>query len=237
MVAYPYLAEYWNSLARSEVIVHYNRLSEQADSQVLERARQYNQQLFRSGQTGEDYDRQLNIDSQGMMGYVTIPKIHCDLPVFHSTEEAVMQNSVGHLKQSSLPVGGESTHSVLSAHRGALSSRLSTDLDRLETGDIFMLTVLDETLVYEIDRIITVLPEQTDALAIEKGKDLCTLVTCTPFGINTHRLLVRGHRVPEMPEQKKEERTVILLLAAILPVAVCLAAVTAVRKHSRLERR
>lgn len=198
MVAYPYIAEYINGLARSEAVADYNGIaggmSAENAERLLKSAEEYNKRLFETGQAGEDYYSQLDIDGKGMMCYVEIPKINCILPVFHSTDEKIMQNSVGHLKASSLPVGGKNTHSVLSAHRGELSSRLFTDLDELETGDIFTINVLGRSLEYEIESIITVLPEQTETLAIERDRDLCTLVTCTPFGINTHRLLVRGHR-------------------------------------------
>ena len=245
MVVYPYLAEYINSLARSEAVADYDgiadRMAEERVRGLLESAEEYNQRLSETGQQGEDYYSQLDVDGKGMMGYVEIPKINCILPMFHSTDEKVMKNSVGHLAGSSLPIGGEGTHSVLSAHRGELSSRLFTDLDKLETGDIFIIRVLGRRIVYEIESIITVLPEQTETLAIEKDRDLCTLVTCTPFGINTHRLLVRGHRTEyhsDIPVVKEENRLAelsvfIVLSAVVLGIVVCLIAVIAVRKHFR----
>ena len=129
------------------------------------------------------------------MGYIEIPKIKCNLPIYHGTDEAVLQIAIGHVQGSSLPAGGESTHCVLSGHRGLPSAKLFSDLDQLTEGDVFLLRVLDETLTYEVDQIRTVLPDELDDLAIEEGKEYCTLVTCTPYGINSHRLLVRGHRV------------------------------------------
>lgn len=138
----------------------------------------------------------------GVMGYIEIPSIDCALPIYHGTEESVLQIAVGHLEWSSLPVGGESTHCVLSGHRGLPSAKLFTNLDKLQTGDIFMLRVLDNVLTYEVDQILIVKPQETGALRIEKGKDYCTLVTCTPYGINTHRLLVRGHRIDNIEEAK-----------------------------------
>ena len=149
-----------------------------------------------------EYDRLLDVSGLGVMGYIEIPSIDCSLPIYHGTEESVLQIAVGHLKWSSLPVGGESTHCVLSGHRGLPSAKLFTNLDKLQAGDIFLLRVLDEVLTYEVDQILIVEPQETGALRIEKGKDYCTLVTCTPYGINTHRLLVRGHRIDNIEEAK-----------------------------------
>ena len=139
-----------------------------------------------------------------MMGYLKIPKIRVTLPIYHGTEERVLQSGVGHVGNTSLPVGGDSTHSVLTGHRGLPSAELFTDLDQLEVGDVFFVKVMHETLAYEVDQILTVLPTQIDALKIEQGQDLMTLVTCTPYSVNTHRLLVRGHRIPY--EEKIEEQ-------------------------------
>jgi sortase A len=136
------------------------------------------------------------------MGYVEIPKIDSVLPVYHGTADAVLQIAVGHLEWTSLPVGGESTHCVLSGHRGLPSAKLFTNLDKIVEGDVFILRVLDEILTYEVDQILIVEPNVTDALRIEEGKDYCTLVTCTPYGINTHRMLVRGHRIENAPEAR-----------------------------------
>lgn len=144
----------------------------------------------------KQYNELLNISGNGAMGYIEIPAIDCKLPVYHGTQDNVLQVAVGHIEWSSLPVGGESTHAVLSGHRGLTSARMFSNLDKLNEGDRFMLHILDETLTYEVDQSRIVEPEDTTDLQIKKGMDLCTLVTCTPYGINTHRLLVRGHRVP-----------------------------------------
>ena len=149
-----------------------------------------------------EYEALLNVSGNGIIGYIEIPSIGCSLPIYHGTDEAVLQIAIGHIEGSSLPVGGESTHSVLSGHRGLPSDRLFTDLDQLREGDTFLLRVLDETLSYEVDQILIVEPYEMGALSIETGKDYCTLVTCTPYGINTHRLLVRGHRVENQEEAK-----------------------------------
>ena len=143
----------------------------------------------------EEYESLLNLSGNGILGYIEIPSLKCSLPIYHGTDESVLQIAIGHIAGSSLPVGGKSTHCVLSGHRGLPSAKLFTDIDKLAVGDRFMIRVLDETLTYEVDQILIVEPQEMDALAIEPGKDLCTLVTCTPYGINTHRLLVRGHRV------------------------------------------
>lgn len=206
LLLYPTLSDYWNSLHQTRAIVTYTQEVAKMDTQqydtMLQEARDYNQSLTEriSGfMLGEEqqaiYTSMLNVAGDGAMGYVEIPSISCTLPIYHGTDEAVLQVAVGHLEWSSLPVGGESTHCVLSGHRGLPSAKLFTNLDKLVVGDQFLLKVLDEVLTYEVDQILIVEPEETQALAIEQGKDLCTLVTCTPYGLNTHRLLVRGHRV------------------------------------------
>jgi sortase A len=144
----------------------------------------------------EEYNSQLDISGTGIMAYIEIPKINCSLPIYHGTDEATLQIAIGHIPGSSLPVGGESTHCVISGHRGLPSAKLFTNLDQMEVGDTFMIHVLNETLTYEVDQILTVLPNELQELQIQEGEDLCTLVTCTPYGVNTHRLLVRGHRIP-----------------------------------------
>ncbi len=150
----------------------------------------------------ESYNQALNLTGNGIMGYVEIPEIDSVLPIYHGTDEAVLQIAVGHLEWTSLPVGGEGTHCVLSGHRGLPSAKLFTDLDKIVEGDVFILRILDEILTYEVDQILIVEPNVTDALRIEEGKDYCTLVTCTPYGINSHRLLVRGHRIENAPEAR-----------------------------------
>ena len=148
------------------------------------------------------YEQLLNVSGLGIMGYIEIPSIDCSLPIYHGTEESVLQIAIGHLEWTSLPVGGESTHCVLSGHRGLPSAKLFTNLDKLQEGDVFLLRVLDEVLTYEVDQILIVEPQETGALRIVEGEDYCTLVTCTPYGINTHRLLVRGHRIENAPEAR-----------------------------------
>ena len=149
----------------------------------------------------------LNLAGDGTMGYVEIPKIDIKIPIYHTVSEEVLQIAAGHLEGSSLPVGGTDTHTVVSAHRGLPSAALFTDLDQLEVGDHFMFYILDEILCYEVDQITIVEPEETDALAVEPGEDLATLLTCTPYGVNSHRMLVRGHRVEYVPEVIQKEQT------------------------------
>ena len=215
LLLYPTVSDYWNSLHQSQAITEYVEQVADLDNdryeQLWQDAGNYNQTLLTkadryalSEEEQADYESLLNVSGNGVIGYIEIPSINCSLPIYHGTDEAVLQIAVGHIEGSSLPVGGESTHCVLSGHRGLPSARLFTDLDRLVVGDTFILRVLDETLTYEVDQILIVEPYEMDALKIEEGKDYCTLVTCTPYGINTHRLLVRGHRV----ENREEAQTV-----------------------------
>jgi sortase A len=169
---------------------------------ILEQAEQYNQELYERGSTLElndeeraEYNSTLSFSGDGLMGYIEIPSIDVSLPIYHGSEEKVLQEGVGHLEGSSLPVGGESSHCVLVGHRGLPTAKLFSDLDQLKEGDVFTITILDETLTYEVDQIRIVEPQEVDDLAIEEGADYCTLVTCTPYGINSHRLLVRGRRI------------------------------------------
>ncbi|TQQ83146.1 class C sortase [Peptacetobacter hominis] len=156
-------------------------------------------------ETDEVYERQLDIDGNGMMGYIDIPEINLEAPIYHGTKEVVLQAGIGHLYGSSLPVGGESTHSVLTGHRGLPSKKLFTDLDQMDIGDRFYIHILGRTLAYQINQIVTVLPTQTEELSIVEGMDYCTLVTCTPYGINTHRLLIRGERIPYSEDDYKDD--------------------------------
>lgn len=206
LLLYPTVSDYWNSLHQSRAIATYAEQVAEIDDDVYARiwaeAKAYNATLLEKGNTfvmtdeeKAEYEQLLNVSENGIMGYIEIPSINCSLPIYHGTDEAELQIATGHIEGTSLPVGGESTHCVISGHRGLPSARLFTDLDQLVAGDHFMLRVLDETLTYEVDQILIVLPEEVDALAIEEGKDYCTLVTCTPYGVNSHRLLVRGHRV------------------------------------------
>lgn len=206
LVLYPTVADYWNSLHQSRAIATYAEEVAHIDTEkytaVWQDAVAYNQSLrerdnifILSDQQKAAYDQLLNIGGNGVMGYIEIPAIGVSLPVYHGTDEAVLQIAIGHLEWTSLPVGGESTHCVVSGHTGLPSAKLFTNLNQLTAGDTFLFRILDETLTYEVDQINIVLPHETDLLHIEEGKDLCTLVTCTPYGVNSHRLLVRGHRV------------------------------------------
>lgn len=211
LLLYPTVSDYWNSLHASQAVADYaenvRNLEAEKYEQVLQDARNYNQMLPYKHTTfalsEEDkgaYDTLLDISGTGVMGYIEIPTINISLPVYHGTEDAVLQIAVGHLEWSSLPVGGEDTHCVLSGHRGLPSAKLFTNLDKLVVGDKFVMRVLDEVLTYEVDQILIVEPTDVSTLIIEAGKDLCTLVTCTPYGINSHRLLVRGHRIENQEE-------------------------------------
>lgn len=251
---YPTVSDRWNRMHQSRAITAYAEAAASMDDadyeKVMAAARAYNGELAARGGsvtlTEEEkaaYEAQLNITGQGIMGYIDIPKINCYLPVYHGTTEGVLQTSVGHLEGSSLPVGGESTHCVLSGHRGLPSARLFTDLDQIITGDMFMVCVLDEVLTYEVDQILVVLPEETEALAIETGKDYCTLVTCTPYGVNSHRLLVRGRRTDTLSGEMTQritadavqiETPLVVSVAAVPMVVVLLAAlVYGVRRRRR----
>ena len=210
LLLYPTVSDYWNSFHQSRAIASYAQAAAELDDDAYERMRAdaiaYNARLAQNGQSltlspqeQADYEAQLDVTGTGIMAYIEIPKIKCSLPIYHGTNEAVLQIAVGHLDWSALPVGGEGTHCVLSGHRGLPSAKLFTNLDQLREGDTFTLRVLDEVLCYEVDQIRIVEPQDTAALLPEPGQDLCTLVTCTPYGVNTHRLLVRGHRI-ETPD-------------------------------------
>lgn len=211
LLLYPTVSDYWNPLHASQAVADYaenvRNLEAEKYEQVLQDARNYNQMIPYKHTTfalsEEDkgaYDTLLDISGTGVMGYIEIPTINISLPVYHGTEDAVLQIAVGHLEWSSLPVGGEDTHCVLSGHRGLPSAKLFTNLDKLVVGDKFVMRVLDEVLTYEVDQILIVEPTDVSTLIIEVGKDLCTLVTCTPYGINSHRLLVRGRRIENQEE-------------------------------------
>ena len=222
VLLYPTVSSYVNEKNGSKVVSNYDaesvRLSNAEKEKMLEDARAYNKEMlsnidlidpFSQGETSVDerYESLLNIDGSGMMGYIRIPKIKVEIPIYHGTSESVLQAGVGHFWGTSLPVGGESTHTVLTGHRGLPTKTLFTNMDKLVEGDVFYIKVLDETLAYKVDQILTVLPEETEALSIVPGKDYATLVTCTPYAINTHRLLVRGHRIPYEEAVKIEKNT------------------------------
>ena len=213
LLLYPAVSDYWNSKHQTRAIAVYSEevsgLDEDQYQALWEAAAAYNASLLERNNayllTEEQkaaYEQLLNVSGLGIMGYIEIPSIDCSLPIYHGTEESVLQIAIGHLEWTSLPVGGESTHCVLSGHRGLPSAKLFTNLDKLQEGDVFLLRVLDEVLTYEVDQILIVEPQETGALRIVEGEDLCTLVTCTPYGINTHRLLVRGHRIENAPEAR-----------------------------------
>ena len=210
LVLYPVISDAWNRYRSSKLISGYtqsvrNLTGEQYD-QILEAARKYNSQhtvnvvadAFDGSDSGEDqtYELLLNPNGDGIMGSIEIPKIHVDLAIYHGTGDEALSSGAGHLRGTSLPVGGENTHAVISGHRGLPSAKLFTDLDQLENGDVFYIHVLNENLEYQVDQIKTVLPTDLDDLEIIPGGDYVTLVTCTPYGVNTHRLLIRGTRIP-----------------------------------------
>ena len=209
LLLYPSVSDYWNSFHQSRAIATYAEQVANIDNdiyaQLWEDARAYNQTLVGkenrfqiTDEERETYESLLNVGGNGIIGYIEIAKIGCSLPIYHGTDEGVLQIAVGHIEGTSLPTGGESTHCVVSGHRGLPSAKLFTDLDKLIPGDTFVLRVLDETLTYEVDQILIVEPQELAALQIEEGRDYCTLVTCTPYGINSHRLLVRGHRIDNL---------------------------------------
>ena len=207
LLLYPTVSDWWNTRHASRAIIDYaaawKNLTEEDHSALFQRAEIYNREIGEIAfplmyhERVQGYEDALNVDGSGIMGYITIDKIKVQLPIYHGTSEGVLQKGVGHLAGSSLPIGGAGTHAVLSAHRGLPSARLFTDLDRVQIGDRFLLTVLDRELVYEVDQILTVEPQEVEALYCVEGEDLCTLITCTPYGVNSHRLLVRGRRVVE----------------------------------------
>ena len=205
VLLYPALSNYWNSKTQTKAINNYEDILKNYQPEdytaLFEAADNYNQQLLKLEAPLVDYPQLtdyhsiLNVSGTGMMGYITVPKINQELPVYHGTSDAVLSIAVGHFEGTSLPVGGKDTHSVVSAHRGLPSAVLFTYLDRMEIGDTFHFTILDRTITYEVDQIRIVEPDDTSLIHIESGKDYCTLLTCTPYGINTQRLLVRGHQV------------------------------------------
>ena len=255
LLLYPSLSDYWNSMHQTRAIASFAETVSQLDTaqydEMWKAAQDYNRSLAQretvfalTDEQKAAYESLLDVSGLGVMGYIEIPEIDCSLPIYHGTEESVLQVAVGHLEWSNLPVGGEGTHCVLSGHRGLPSAKLFTNLDKLAVGDTFLLRVLDEVLTYEVDQILIVEPEQVDALGIVPGEDYCTLVTCTPYGINTHRLLVRGHRVENTPEAARMHVTADatqfdpLLVAPVLaiPVLLLLLMILLVPKRRRKSR-
>ena len=246
---YPVISNYINERYASEIHTAYEEIIQQADNSALLEAKKqaiaYNEAIT-PGTAGEaysqaaltdasrDYESQLNIAGDGTMGYVEIPKICVNLPIYHGTGNDSLERGVGHLLGSSLPVGGASTHAILTGHSGMATQKMFTDLEQLSVGDVFYLHILDEILAYQVDRIKTVLPHDTSLLGITSGRDYCTLVTCTPYGVNTHRLLVRGTRIDyeeaeviveetaqeEQPQSRWEEKYLLGLLLGVLAVLI-----------------
>ena len=211
IIAYPTFSDWWNSYHQSRAIASYVAAVQETDPEkikaMLEEAHDYNERLLTKGNRytmsdaeKKEYESILNLTGNGVMGYVQINSINVDYPIYHGMSESVLQIAIGHLEGTSLPVGGPNTHAAISGHRGLPSAKLFTDLDKLVEGDTFTVTVLDETVTYEIDQIRIVLPTDLSDLNIESGKDYCTLITCTPYGINTHRMLVRGHRIDNLAD-------------------------------------
>lgn len=246
IILFPLISNQVNEIHYQEVIGTYDdtvtQKTEIENDQMLIKAREYNSSLSSTKivdvfqnpvQTNSsEYLSILNVDDNGMMGYISIPKIDVRIPIYHGTSSDILQKGVGHLEGSSLPVGGESTHAILSAHRGLPSSRLFTDLDQLKEGDIFYIYVLDEVLAYQVDQVLVTEPSETEALKIVDGKDYITLVTCTPYAVNTHRLLVRGERIEynkQVEEQTVEDRslsTADIILYVSLVIAILLIVIT-----------
>ena len=263
ILLYPTVSNLWNKYRDSQLISKYSSsVSSDNNSEKLQEmwkaAEEYNKQIkqesvpdafsVRDGQTDPVYESLLNLNGDSMMGYVEIPVINVKVPIYHYTTDESLEKGAGHLFGSSLPVGGESTHAILSAHRGLPSAKLFTDLNLVEEGDIFYLHILNQTLAYEVDQIQTVLPDQTESLAIEEGKDYVTLVTCTPYAVNTHRLLVRGHRttVEAAKEAQKSEKKVsgvtnpslpMLILCVVIGIVIAVVLVTVFNSVQSKKRR
>lgn len=231
IIAYPTLSDWWNSFHQTRAIAAYSEAVDQTDPKKLEAmlqaAREYNTRLAKNpnrftmtDEERNEYNSLLNLTGNGVMGYVTVPSIGVNLPVYHGVDEVHLQVAVGHIEGSSLPVGGKGTHTVVSAHRGLPSAKLFTDLDKIVEGDIFTFTVLNQTITYEVDQIRIVEPSDLSDLAIDPNMDYATLVTCTPYGINTHRILVRGHRI-----ENQSDRSAIPAGAIQIPIYIAIPAV------------
>ena len=234
LLLYPSVSDCINSIHQSKAITEYAEqvsvLSEEECRQSMEEAVDYNRSLAAKGnpwsmsdEEKKKYEHALNVSDNGVMSYVEIPKIHCYLPIYHGTDEGTLQTSIGHIPGTSLPIGGVPSHCVLSGHRGLPSAKLFSELDKLIIGDQFFIRTLNEEITYEVDQILIVLPEEVDSVKIEQGRDYCTLVTCTPYGVNSHRLLVRGARV----ENQRGSHTVRVVSDAIQIEPVIVAPVVA----------
>ena len=234
LISYPSVSDWWNRFHQTRAVASYAAAVSQMKTEDYDRlfaeADDYNRKLAGTGMkwsmTDEEireYNSVLDISDNGIMGYIDIPRIRQTLPIYHGTDDAVLQVAIGHLAGTSLPVGGDSTHCVVSGHRGLPSARLFTDLDRLIVGDIWTMTVLNRTVTYEVDQIRIVEPEDLSELQIVQGSDYCTLLTCTPYGINTHRLLVRGHRIPNLDgdanvtaDAMQVDQTLVAMVVAVI---------------------
>ena len=251
LLLYPTVSNWWNTMHQSRAITEYSQQAENINREEYEKmwreAQEYNAALrenpdrfLMTEEEKQQYEQLLQVSDTGMIGYVDIPAIDCSMPFYHGTDEAVLQVAAGHLEGTSLPVGGMGTHCAISGHRGLPSARLFTDLDKLKEGDLFTLRVLEESLTYEVDQILIVEPEDMEALAIDPMQDYCTLITCTPYGINSHRLLVRGHRVllaeETEPEESEEDHFPVLPVALAVPAAA-VPAVLLVKCRSRKKKK
>lgn len=214
LLLYPTISNYWNSLVQSKAIATYveemNNIDNDEYQQLINEANEYNKKLLNnrtrwlmSDEDIKNYYNTFVVSSTGVMGYIEIPQINVSLPIYHGVSDEVLQVAIGHIEATSFPIGGKGTHCVLSGHRGLPSAKLFTDLDKMVVGDVFIIRVLNETLTYEVDQILIVEPDNIDGLEIDKERDYCTLVTCTPYGVNSHRMLVRGHRVENAIEEKE----------------------------------
>ena len=228
LMLYPWFSNYWNDMRQTKAIANYDSvvsdMSKEDCSYLFEEALEYNKALRKIRfplmyyDEVSGYDDMLNVDGNGIMGYISIEKIGVELPIYHGIDETVLQVAVGHIEGSSLPTGGESTHCALSAHRGLPSARLFTDLDKMETGDVFTLTILDRVFTYQVDQILVVEPQEIEPLYVVEGEDYCTLVTCTPYGVNSHRMLIRGTRIEN--EKQLENIRVTADASVIDPIVV-----------------
>ena len=234
LLSYPTVSDWWNSFHQTRAVASYAAAVSQMKTEDYDRlfaeADDYNRKLAGTGMKWsmtdeeiQEYNNVLDISDNGIMGYIDIPRIRQTLPIYHGTDDAVLQVAIGHLAGTSLPVGGDSTHCVVSGHRGLPSARLFTDLDRLTVGDIWTMTVLNRTVTYEVDQIRIVEPEDLSELQIVQGSDYCTLLTCTPYGINTHRLLVRGHMIPNLDgdanvtvDAMQVDQTLVAMVVAVI---------------------
>ncbi len=245
---YPSISDWWNSMHATQAIAGYveavESMSEEEKEEIFEKARVYNESLPNgvnfniTDEQYAEYESILDITGTGIMGYVQIKSIGVNLPVYHGVDEGILQIAVGHIPGSSFPVGGERTHSVMSGHRGLPSAKLFSDLDQLGEGDTFTVTVLDETITYMVDQIRIVLPDETDELAIVDGEDYCTLTTCTPYGVNSHRILMRGHRIANLdgiatPAEAIRIPTYIVIPAVGIPILFIVLAGTLIHYRRR----